>query len=101
MQLTQTKRNTRTIQRFRWASCLLALSFLLPAAAFGWATPSGLEQPALAYIDPGSGSFMIQALVAMVAGIAVTGRLYWAKIRSMLGIARSEDEDEDSLPNDD
>ena len=40
----------------------------------------------LAYLDPGSGSFLIQALVALVAGIAVALRTYWDKVRSFLGL---------------
>jgi hypothetical protein len=36
----------------------------------------------LAYIDPGSGSFLVQALVAAAAGIAVVGRRYWAEIKA-------------------
>jgi hypothetical protein len=37
---------------------------------------------------------MIQALVAALAGIAVTLRLYWTRIKSLLGLA-SADDDED------
>ena len=43
----------------------------------------------LAYLDPGSGSFLIQALVALVAGIAVALRTYWEKVRSFLGFSGS------------
>ena len=39
----------------------------------------------LAYLDPGAGSFVIQALVAALAGIAVTVRVYWSKIRAFFG----------------
>lgn len=49
----------------------------------------------LAYLDPGSGSFMIQALVAMLAGIAVTIRAYWSKIREFFGAAPSGTESDD------
>ena len=54
---------------------------VFPAQAFG--STSGLEQGGfqLAYIDPGAGSFVIQALLATIAGIAVMGRLYWSKIK--------------------
>ena len=44
----------------------------------------------LAYLDPGSGSFLIQALVALVAGIAVALRTYWEKVRAFLGFSGSD-----------
>ena len=51
----------------------------------------------LAYLDPGAGSFVIQALVAALAGIAVTLRVYWQRIRGFLGLATaSEDDDEEA-----
>lgn len=34
-----------------------------------------------AYIDPGSGSIIIQAIVAAVVGMAVTLKLFWQKIK--------------------
>ncbi len=34
----------------------------------------------LMYLDPGSGSFIIQMLLAGVLGIAVAVRIYWKKI---------------------
>lgn len=36
----------------------------------------------LAYLDPGSGSLLVQALVAGVAGTAVAAKLYWRRITS-------------------
>ncbi len=75
-----------------------ALFFLvlvsLPALALGSPSGPGDGGVRLAYIDPGVGSFMIQALVAALAGIAVTGRLYWSKIKSMLGKSASRDDED-------
>lgn len=34
----------------------------------------------LAYLDPGTGSFIIQMILAGVLGIAVAVRIYWKKI---------------------
>jgi hypothetical protein len=34
----------------------------------------------LAYVDPGSGSLMLQAVLAGFAGLAVTLRLTWRRI---------------------
>ncbi len=36
-------------------------------------------EPAYAYIDPGSGSMMLQLLLGGVAGLAVIGRLHWRR----------------------
>ena len=81
----------------------LIASFGLTSTALAFAESPALEEVRLAYLDPGSGSFVVQALIAMFAGIAVTVRLYWAKIRSMLGMgsARSNDDYTDDDDNDD
>lgn len=52
--------------------------------------------PAFAYIDPGTGSALIQGLVAAVAAIGVTLKLYWHRIIGFLGFKKSDDE---SLPS--
>jgi hypothetical protein len=38
-----------------------------------------------AYLDPGSGSFLIQMLIAAVLGIAVAVRASWGKIMKLFG----------------
>ena len=63
----------------------LCAIFLIPESA-----GAALGQPAggeltLAYIDPGTGSFLVQALIAAVAGVAVTLRMYWSKIKGFFG----------------
>lgn len=40
------------------------------------------SQSAWAYLDPGTGSMIIQGIVAGVTGVAVVVRLYWAKVKS-------------------
>ena len=37
--------------------------------------------PALAYMDPGTGSILLQGLIASVAGAMVVGRLYWQRVK--------------------
>ena len=39
------------------------------------------QNPALAYIDPGAGSLMVQLLIATIAGGAVASQMYWRKIK--------------------
>jgi hypothetical protein len=46
----------------------------------------------LAYLDPGSGSMILQILAGGVAAVAVTARLYWDRILKFLKIRKPEDE---------
>jgi hypothetical protein len=39
----------------------------------------------LAYIDPGSGSMLLQMLLGGVAGVAVAVRMYWHRLRGFFG----------------
>ena len=41
--------------------------------------------PAHAYLDPGSGSLIIQSVIGALAAIGVTMKLYWHKIKLKLG----------------
>lgn len=36
---------------------------------------------ASAYLDPGTGSFILQMLLGGIAGLAVVGRLYWTRLK--------------------
>jgi len=40
-----------------------------------------LSKNAFAYLDPGTGSLIIQSIIAAVAGALYTGKLYWFKIK--------------------
>ncbi len=40
---------------------------------------------AQAYIDPGTGSVIFQALVAMVVGVGFTLKLYWNRLKGLFG----------------
>ena len=57
----------------------------------GWAVLVGLAltQPAHAYLDPGTGSMILQALIGGVAGALVVGRLYWSKIKDRWSALRN------------
>ncbi|MFA6082402.1 MAG: hypothetical protein WC773_03255 [Patescibacteria group bacterium] len=37
-----------------------------------------------AYIDPGTGSHAIQVLIAVIAGVSYSARIYWTNIRVFL-----------------
>jgi len=71
------------------------------AQAFATGAPGGAAK--LAYVDPGSGSFILQALVATLAGAAVLINAYWRKIKQLLGIGAGEQDDHaaDDKPDDD
>ena len=56
-----------------------------------------LHGPLLAYVDPGAGSFLLQALVAAMAGIIVTVNIYWQKIKTLFGFGAKPD-DSDTPP---
>ena len=45
----------------------------------------------LAYLDPGSGSMILQILAGGLAAVAVTAKLYWRRLTRFLRI-RKDDE---------
>jgi len=50
----------------------------------------------LAYLDPGSGSFLIQLLIAALLGLGIAFRASWGKIKGWFGFkTKSEDDDDD------
>ncbi len=77
------------------------VSLGLASAALASVGAPSYESVRLAYLDPGSGSFVVQALIAMLAGIAVTARMYWARIKSLLGMASDADDDDEDAPSED
>lgn len=53
---------------------------------------SATTAPAHAYLDPGTGSMILQLLLGGFAGIALAGKLYWRRFLVMIG-ARAETAD--------
>jgi len=51
----------------------LTLSFLI---TMSFATP------AYAYLDPGTGSIILQGIIASIAMISLTAKMYWYKLTS-------------------
>jgi hypothetical protein len=47
-----------------------------------------------AYLDPGSGSMLLQLLLAVLLGLGVLLRVYWEKIKVLFG-GKKADDDED------
>jgi len=53
------------------------------------------------YLDPGSGSFLIQLLIAALLGLGVAVRASWGRIKGWFGIKskpKDDDEDDESDP---
>lgn len=51
----------------------------------------------LPYLDPGSGSFLIQLLIAALLGIGVAVRASWGRIKGWFGVKpKADDEDDDT-----
>jgi hypothetical protein len=50
-----------------------------------WAVAAAVltTEPAHAYVDPGSASYIVQVLVGAVLGLLFTVRLYWQKIKAL------------------
>lgn len=44
-----------------------------------------VDAPAHAYLDPGTGSMLLQLLLGGVAGLLVVGKLYWHRIMAFFG----------------
>jgi hypothetical protein len=53
-------------------------------------------QPAWAYLDPGTGSMLLQVILGGIAAVGVALKLGWHKIRAALGFAKKPDEDEET-----
>ena len=51
---------------------------------------------AWAYLDPGTGSIILQVLLGGVAGLLLAGKLYWHKLLTTLRIRRDEAEPHDN-----
>jgi hypothetical protein len=47
--------------------------------------------PAHAYIDPGTGSALIQGLIAATAAVGITLKLYWHRIVAFIGRRKSKE----------
>lgn len=54
-----------------------------------------LGRTLFAYLDPGSGSLIVQLLLAAVVGILATFRLWKARLLALFGIRRESDEEAD------
>jgi hypothetical protein len=49
----------------------------------------------LPYLDPGSGSFLIQLAIAALLGLGVAVRAYWSRIKGWFGVKPKTDDEDD------
>ena len=47
---------------------------------------------AFAYLDPGTGSMLLQVILGGMAAVGVALKLYWHKIRVAMGLGRKADD---------
>ena len=50
----------------------------------------------LPYLDPGSGSFILQILIASLLGLGIALRASWSRIKRVFGGKQKADDDEES-----
>ena len=72
-----------------------AFTATLSVAILGISTGS-----AYAYLDPGTGSMILQVLLGGLAGAALVGRMYWHKLTSLFHRARVDTAMPDKEPPD-
>jgi hypothetical protein len=53
----------------------------------------------LAYLDPGSGSMILQIIAGGLAAVAVTAKLYWGRLMKFLRIRKDEPEASKAEPD--
>ena len=51
--------------------------------------------PAWAYLDPGTGSMLLQVILGGIAAIGVALKLFWHKIRVALGFGKSSNSEQE------
>jgi len=51
---------------------------------------------AVAYLDPGTGSMLLQVILGGIAAVGVAIKLYWHKLRAAFGMARKEETEDES-----
>jgi hypothetical protein len=54
-----------------------------------------------AYLDPGSGSFLLQMLIASLLGLGVAAKIYWNKIKGIFGRKSNSENQNDEEQQDD
>ena len=56
-----------------------------------------LAANAEAYLDPGTGSMLLQVILGGVAAVGVAIKLYWHKLRVAFGMGKKEKPDDETV----
>ena len=48
---------------------------------------------AFAYLDPGTGSMILQGILGGLAAVVVAGKIYWRRIKGFFGFNKDMDQD--------
>lgn len=51
---------------------------------------------AIAYLDPGTGSMLLQVILGGIAAVGVAIKLYWHKLRAAFGMAKKKEPEDES-----
>jgi hypothetical protein len=89
---------SRCLRIAAWSGVGLLATAFAPAAALAVGQPIEIR---VAYLDPGTGSLIIQAVVAVLAGAAVVITSYWQKIKKFFGRNSRNSEPSDTASSDD
>jgi len=60
------------------------------------AAMAALPGTALAYLDPGTGSMLLQVILGGIAAVGVAIKLFWYKIIAFLGFKKKEPGEENT-----
>jgi hypothetical protein len=69
-----------TLQRIHAISIAVLAIFFLSAS------------PAAAYLDPGTGSLLLQGVIGAIAGLLVALKLYWTRVKNIFATNRADDQ---------
>lgn len=61
----------------------------------------GVIGDSAAYLDPGTGSIILQGLIAAIAGAATVGTLYWHKVKTFFSSFSKDDKKTEEDSNND
>jgi hypothetical protein len=50
-----------------------------------------------AYLDPGTGSMLLQVILGGIAAVGVAIKLYWHKLRAAFGMTKKEEPEDESV----
>ncbi len=89
---------SRHIRVAAWFGIGLVAVAFTPLAAIAAGQPLEIR---VAYLDPGTGSLIVQALVAAFAGAVVVITSYWQKIRGFFRRSSRGSESSDTATRDD